>query len=105
MKTYRAIQFLVATRTECGKVQRKRNLTLLEYLSNEIFVQILSYLNPVDAVLAFSYINNHFQCLLFEYWPALRFSNDDDTRGQIQYFAHNFIFTPKIFLNSIHYLS
>jgi hypothetical protein len=92
--------------------------TLLEYLPNELFVAIFSYLNGVDAVFAFSNLNNHFQRLLFEYCQifdfksikkekfdfvlqqhniqqlkSLQLSNDDDTPEQIEYFCERYSLT------------
>ncbi|CAF3179080.1 unnamed protein product [Rotaria sp. Silwood2] len=49
------------------KKRRKRHCSIfLEHLPNELFAQIFSYLNGVDAVFAFSQLNHRFQCLLSE---------------------------------------
>lgn len=86
---------------------------LLEYFPNEIFGQIFSYLNGVDAVFAFSNLNHRFQCLLYEYcwsfnfhsisrrqfdvilqqhdtnrWKSLRISDDNQTPDHLEYFCH-----------------
>ena len=86
-------------------------VNFIEDFPNELFAQIFSYLNGIDAVFAFSYLNTRFHCLLKEYcqrfdfksinkikfdiiieqydtqWcKSLRLSNDDDTYGQIEYF-------------------
>ncbi|CAF3596074.1 unnamed protein product [Rotaria sp. Silwood1] len=91
--------------------------TLIERLSNEIFIEIFSYLNGVDAAFAFSRLNYRFQCLLLEYcqffdcksaskvpfelvfrrhdtqqWKSLQLYDDDDTSGQIEYFNKNYSF-------------
>ncbi len=68
-----------------GKKRSKQTyLALLEHLPNETFIEIFSYLNGVDAIFAFSNLNNRFQCLLYEYCQALQFSDNDDTSGQIE---------------------
>jgi hypothetical protein len=99
-----------------GKKRSKQtSSTLLEHLPNEIFVEIFSYLNGIDAAFAFLQLNYRFQSLLFEYcqlfdfksisktkfdlvleqhdrlrWKSLQLSNDDDTPGQIEYFIENY---------------
>ncbi len=85
---------------------------LVEYFPNEIFAQIFSYLNGVEAVVAFADLNHRFQCLLLEYcpyfdlqsiskrqfeliarfhdtrrWKSLRISDDDHTPGHVEYFC------------------
>lgn len=96
-----------------GKKRQKQNLsTLLEYLPNELFAQIFSYLNGVDAVFAFSQLNDRFQCLILKYCPffdfksiskiefdrvfqhddtkqckSLRISNDDHRPDHLEYFC------------------
>jgi hypothetical protein len=90
-------------------------LALLEQLANEIFVEILSYLNGIDAVFAFSQLNHRFQSLLCEYCQvfdfkstskqkfdlvlqrhdtqqckSLQLSNDEHTPRQIEYFIKNY---------------
>ncbi|CAF3974016.1 unnamed protein product, partial [Rotaria sp. Silwood1] len=86
--------------------------TLFENLSNELFIEILSYLNTSDAFIAFFNINYRIQCLIFEYchsfdfteititkfdiifqyhdtnrWHSLKLSDDENkTPGQIKYF-------------------
>ena len=92
--------------------------TSLEVLPNELFIEILSYLNGVDAVIAFANLNYRLQCLLNKYsqffnfkskrkakfdyvfqqhdtrqWKSLQLSNDDHTPGQIDYFIKNYLFT------------
>jgi len=91
--------------------RQENEINSIEALPNELFGQIFSYLNGIDASFAFSYLNTRFQCLLKEYcrrfdflsinkikfdiffeqydtqWcKSLRLSNDDDTHGQIEYF-------------------
>ncbi len=96
-----------------GKRRQKSNRSkLFEYLPNEIFAEIFSYLNGVDAVFAFSKLNHRFQCLVFEYcqsfdfqsisksqfdlvsqyhntkrWKSLRISNDKHTPDFVEYFC------------------
>jgi hypothetical protein len=94
-----------------NKRHKRDHLKLLEYLPDELIGKIFSYLNGVDAVFAFSQLNYRFQCLLVKYcrrfdfksirkrklnfvfqhcdtnqWKSLRFSNDDNTPEQIEYF-------------------
>jgi hypothetical protein len=90
--------------------------TLLEYFPNELFNGIFSYLNGIDGIYAFSYLNYRFQCLLFNYHyqsfdftsinkhkfdivfqffdaqqcKSFNLSNDDYTYGQIDYFFQNY---------------
>ncbi|CAF3381864.1 unnamed protein product [Rotaria socialis] len=84
--------------------------TLLEGLPNELLAQIFSYLNGVDAIYAFSCLNNRFKCLLIETcelfdfksisklkfdlvlqhqntkrWKSLRISDDEHTPGHTEY--------------------
>jgi hypothetical protein len=49
-----------------GKKQSKRICSVLFDLPNEVFIEIFSYLNGVDAVFAFGNVNRRFQCLLLE---------------------------------------
>jgi hypothetical protein len=96
-----------------GKRRQKVNRAkLFEYLPNEIFVEIFSYLNGVDIVFAFSKVNHRFQCLVFEYcqsfdfqsisksqfnlvsqyyntkqWKSLRISDDKHTPDFVEYFC------------------
>jgi hypothetical protein len=96
-----------------GKRRQKPNRSkLFEYLPNEIFAEILSYLNGVDTVFAFSQLHHRFQCLLFEYcrsfdfqsisksqfdlvsqfhntkrWKSLRISDDKHTPDFVEYFC------------------
>jgi hypothetical protein len=99
----------------------KRDATSIEYLPNELFVEIFGYLTDVDAVCAFSRLNKRFQCLTLEYcytfdfksvskakfdyvirqhdiyrWRSLRLSDDDNTPGQVTYFCRLFTFTEHI---------
>jgi len=103
------------------KKRFKRNFTLLESLPNELFLDIFSYLSSVDAVFAFSQLNNRFQCLTLNYsntfdfklvskkkfdhvirqhdmhrWRSLRLSDDDKTPGQVTYFCQSFSFNENI---------
>jgi hypothetical protein len=91
-------------KTDCSK--------LFEQLPNEIFAEIFSYLNGIDAIFAFSKLNHRFQCLLFEYcqsfdfqsisksqfdfvsqhhntkqWKSLRISDDKHTPDFVEYFC------------------
>ncbi|CAF1553073.1 unnamed protein product, partial [Rotaria sp. Silwood1] len=84
----------------------------LEDLPNELFAQIFSYLNGVDAIYAFSCLNNRFKCLLIENceffdfksiskfkfdlvfqhqntkrWKSLKISDDEHTPGHVEYFC------------------
>lgn len=86
----------------------------IEKIPNEIFAEILSYLNCVDAVIAFGYLNRRIQCLLDEYcrsfdltstnktnfdsifkrqntkrWHSLKLSDRACTPGQVRYFLAN----------------
>jgi hypothetical protein len=96
--------------------QRNHNiLTLFENLPNELFIEILSYLAATDAVIAFSYLNYRFQCLIFKFcqsfdftsisknkfdiiiqshntnrWHSLKLSDSDKTPGQVKYFFENY---------------
>jgi hypothetical protein len=54
--------------------------TLLEHLPNEILIEILFYLNGVDAVFSFSNVNNRFQCLLFEFCQFFDFKSISKTK-------------------------
>ena len=89
----------------------KRDSTLLEYLPNELFIEIFSYLSDVDTVCAFSRLNQRFHYLILNYcynfnftsvskvrfdyvirqhdihrWRSLCLSDDDHTPGQINTF-------------------
>ncbi|UJR16639.1 hypothetical protein I4U23_003539 [Adineta vaga] len=91
-----------------------KSSTSLEYLPNEIFISIFSYLSGVDTVLAFSNLNSRFYslsnqyCYFFDFksisktkldfiltqqrnkqfWKSLQLSNnEDETPGQIEYFC------------------
>lgn len=93
----------------------KREYSILEHLPNELFVEIFTYLNGVDAIYAFFYLNSRLQCLLNDYvntfdfksiskakfhfvtqrhdlqrWRSLRLSDDVDTPGQIELFSQLF---------------
>ncbi len=101
-----------------NKRRKRDHLKLFEYLPNELIVEIFSYLNGVDAVFAFSQLNYCFQCLLLKYcrkfdfksirkrklnyvlqhcdtkqWKSLRFSNDNNTPEQIEYFFRCYFHT------------
>jgi len=94
-----------------NKRQKRDHLKLFKYLPHELIGKIFSYLNGVDAVFAFSQVNYRFQRLLLKYcqrfdfksirkrklnyvfqhcdtnqWKSLRFSYDDNTPEQIEYF-------------------
>jgi hypothetical protein len=95
------------------KRRQKPNYSkLFEQLPNEIFVEIFSYLNGVDAIFAFAKLNHRFQCLVFEYcqyfdfqfisksqfdlvsqhqntkqWKSLRISDDKHTPDFVEYFC------------------
>ncbi|CAF4066640.1 unnamed protein product [Rotaria sordida] len=96
-----------------GRKRRRRTCSaFLEDLPNELFAQIFSYLNGVDAIYAFSCLNNRFKCLLIEnseffdfksiskfkfdlvfqhqntkQWKSLRISDDEHTPGHVEYFC------------------
>lgn len=88
------------------------DLLTLEQLPNELFIQIFSYFNGVDAVYAFSLLNTRFQSLLTQHidvfdfksiskakfhhviqqhdihqWRSLRLSDDNHTPGQVKLFC------------------
>ncbi|CAF3426999.1 unnamed protein product [Rotaria socialis] len=90
----------------------KHNVTLLESLPNEMFIEIFYYLLDVDTVYAFSKLNKRFQDLILNYcsafdfksvnrvkfdyiirqhdvhrWRSLRLSDDDITPGQMAHFC------------------
>ncbi|UJR17086.1 hypothetical protein I4U23_003983 [Adineta vaga] len=90
-------------------------VSLLEYLPNEIFREILSYLNNIHTLVVFSSLNYRLQCLASKYctsfdfksmkktrfdrifqqyptqqWKSLQLFDDDDTPGQIQYFIEQY---------------
>jgi hypothetical protein len=99
----------------------KRETTLFEWLPNELFVEIFSYLSDVDTVCAFSRLNQRFRCLTLNYcdtfdfksvskakfnyvlqqhdihhWRSLRLSDDDKTPGQITHFCQLYPFAEHI---------
>ena len=92
----------------------KREATSIERLPNELFVEIFSYLTNVDAVCAFTKLNQRFQALTLKYcnafdfksvskakfdyviryhnihqWRSLRLSDDDNTPGQVTHFCRS----------------
>ncbi|CAF3972744.1 unnamed protein product [Rotaria sp. Silwood1] len=96
-------------------IQNENCLTVLESFPNELFVQIFSYLTSVDTIIAFSNLNNRFQCLVFTYcqtfdlisinkkkcdfifqfyetnqWKSLRIPNNDQRPFWIDYFMENY---------------
>lgn len=102
----------------------KREAPLLEFLPNELFITIFSYLNGIDAVYAFSKLNTRFQCLLHDYvedfdlksiskakfdfllrvhdtqqWRSLCLSNGERTPGQIKSFCQ--LCPPRQHINQI----
>ena len=102
----------------------KREPSSLEFLPNELFVAIFSYLNGVDTVYAFAKLNTRFQCLLHDYvedfdfkstskakfdfilrvhdtqqWRSLCLSNGERTPGQIKSFSQ--LFPPRQNINHI----
>jgi hypothetical protein len=104
------------------KLLKQNPSALFEYLPNELFGQIFSYLNGADAVFAFSRLNNRFQSLLVEFsqifdfksiskakfdivfrrhdtrqWKSLQLSNDDDTPGQVEYFLQTYFYVDHFF--------
>lgn len=103
--------YQLPTRVMSNNKRFKREPTLLEQLPNELFIEIVSYLNGVDALYAFSQLNTRFQHVTFNYcsifdfksvskakfdfvirqedkqqWRWLRLSDDFDTPGQITLF-------------------
>ncbi len=103
------------------KKRFKRDVTLIEYLPNELFLEVFNYLTDVDAVCAFSRLNTRFQSLTLDYcytldfqsvskakfdyvirqhdihrWRSLRLSDDDKTPGQVTHFCRLFSFAKHI---------
>jgi hypothetical protein len=98
--------------------------TSFEQLPNELFLHIFGYLNGVDAVYAFSQMNNRFRYLLINYinifdfksiskakfdcvtkhhdtyqWRSLRLSDDHETPGQIKLFCQ--LYPPHRYLSQL----
>ncbi|CAF3294033.1 unnamed protein product [Rotaria socialis] len=92
----------------------QNGVTLFESIPNEIFIEILSYITSINAVVAFSNLNWHLQRLLtelchtfdftsiskknfdtiFQYqntnrWHSLKLSDAEHTPGQVSYFFEN----------------
>lgn len=103
------------------KKRFKRDATSIERLPNELFLEIFNYLTNVDAVCAFSRLNQRFQALTLKYcdafdfksvskakfdyviqhhnihqWRSLRLSDDDNTPGQVTHFCRVFPFAEYI---------
>lgn len=99
----------------------KRDITLIERLPNELILDVCSYLTGVDAVCAFSRLNQRFLSLTRDYcntfdfksiskakfdyviqqnntyrWQSLRLSDDDNTPSQVKYFCDLFPFDKHI---------
>jgi len=97
------------------KQENQNLITLFEHLPNELFIEILSYLNAVDAIITLSNLNYRFQCLVFEFcqsfdftsisknkfdfifqnsnknrWNSLKLSDGNKTPGQVKYFFENY---------------
>lgn len=93
----------------------KYDVTTIECIPNELFVEIFTYLTDVDTVYAFSRLNQRFLyltltcCYSFDFtsvnktkfdyiiqqhdvhrWQSLRLTEDDHTPGQVMYFAQSF---------------
>ena len=93
----------------------KREITTLERLPNELFLEIFQYLSGVDTVCAFSRLNRRFRsvmrlyCYSFDFqaiskgklnyvtqshdvhrWKSLRLSDSYQTQGQVSYFSDLF---------------
>jgi len=106
----------------------KRNVTLIESLPNELFLEIFGYLTNVDNVCTFSRLNKRFQCLILHYcytfdfqsvskakfdyviqqhdihrWRSLRLSDDDNTPGQVTHFCRLFSFA--VYISQLEVLS
>ena len=73
--------------------------TLFENLPNELFIEILSYLNAIDAFIAFFNLNYRFQCLIFEYCHSFDFTKINKTKFDIIFQYHN---TPKFTVDFKH---
>ena len=58
-----------------NKRQNENHLILFEHLPDDLFVEIFSYLNGVDAVFAFSQLNYRFQCLIIKYCRIFDFKS------------------------------
>jgi hypothetical protein len=110
------------------KKRFKRDVTSIEYLPNELFVEVFNYLPDVDVVCAFSRLNQRFQSLTLKYcdtfdfksvskakfdyviryhdmhrWKSLRLSDDDSTPGQVTHFCQ--IFSFKKYISQLKVLS
>ncbi|CAF1952868.1 unnamed protein product [Rotaria magnacalcarata] len=97
-----------------SKQNNQNGVTLFESIPNEIFVEILSYITSIDAVIALSNLNWRFQKLLIEFchtfdftsiskkkfdaifqyqntnrWHSLKLSDAKHTPGQVSYFFEN----------------
>ncbi|CAF3400241.1 unnamed protein product [Rotaria sp. Silwood2] len=106
----------------------QHKFTLIEQLSNELFLEIFDYLNGVEIVYAFSQLNNRFQHLLIKYvntfdfksinkvkfdyvtqhhdicqWRSLRLSEDNQTPGQVRLFCQ--LFPPAQYISQLQSLS
>ena len=106
---------MTSERIMVDKQQNQNICTLLETLPNELFIEILSYLTTIDAVIAFSNLNYRFQCLVSDYcqsfdftsisktkfdlifqyhntnrWYSLKLSDDTNTPGQVKYFFEKY---------------
>ena len=94
-----------------GKQQNRNDAMLFERMPNEIFIEVLSYMTCINAVIAFSTLNSRFQSLLIEFchrfnftsvskknfdivfqnqdtnrWRSLKLHDGDYTPGQVNYF-------------------
>jgi hypothetical protein len=69
--------------------QKSNRATLFEQLPNEIFAEIFSYLNGVDAIFAFSKLNDRFQCLVFEYCRSFDFQSISRSKFHLVSQQHN----------------
>jgi hypothetical protein len=103
------------------KKRFKRDATSIEHLPNELILEIFNYLTNVDAVCAFTRLNQRFQALTLKYcntfdfksvskakfdyviryhnihqWRSLRLSDDDNTPGQVTHFCRLFPFAEYI---------
>ncbi|CAF4372130.1 unnamed protein product, partial [Rotaria sordida] len=55
--------------------EQENKLSLIEDLFTELFVQISSYLNGIDALLAFSNPNYRFKTLIGKYCKVFNFKS------------------------------
>ena len=72
-----------------NKQQNQNVYTLFETLPNELFMETLSYLTTIDAVIAFSNLNCRFQCLVFDYCQSFDFTSIGKSKFDLIFQYHN----------------